>query len=852
MGRRRKILLGSGNALLAPLVKNGNLGRSIAYTRSGLASYFARNRILTNAVANEARHNFTGSGFDGFLSEGARINSIRNATMQGGTDGVIGSGGAAPTNWVLSISSGLTITVAYGTEDGKNYVDFTVSGTPSGSPHFQISFEPQNIVTASQNQNWTLAVNTKLISGNFTNVTASNLRVLEYDSVPSVLLANISSNLLSNITAEEKRQSYTIQLSNANTTNIRPMLTFSGSGSAVSYTVRIYMPQLELGTFRSSFIPTTTVAGFRNSDNPVIDLTQIPGFNANEGTLLVEFKRNSYITARTTAIQIDDGTEANSIRIQQESSAEGYDIRAATTIASSEDTVLTDDIGGGNNLASCAFSYKANDFSFCLNNGTVQTDNSGSVPSGLTSLRIGRNVSSNLYGCIRNARYIPKKLSDSELAIATKRTVKLIKPSGLNLTLPFDIYHILGTKTYWIDPNYDMTVNMVTPITVYYVAIDGNDSNDGLTLETALATYSEAITKGNLTGQPYEIRMQGGLYTRLKLSAATPTQPINFIGENGDVIISAEWEIKTGFTLDSDNTYKVARSNTLNVVDMGVLNEYGDGTVLIEATDVANCKATPGSWYTDNIDVWVHTSDERNLALDATDLKLMLQDGYLNFEDIDGTVYIKNIEVQGGSSGNFRFNSSVDTRVYLDNCAGKYSSIGDAINLDGCASVINLNFRSGGNKADGPNYHALGGKTPEVIELNSVSYYDGEPDVDNNNGSTVHDGIQSFRFNPTIRKAAGRNIHDIGDGTRTWIVAGDVADSRADTADASIDYTAGDPAGNTIMWLTGCSPNGTTTGSQINVKAGTGSTVYIDVGDDLLSGTNTADGTIAAFMQEYS
>src|ERR1044072_2556096 len=44
----------------------------------------------------------------GFLIEEARTNSIRNNSAQGATIGVVGSGGALPTNWNTQNVAGLT------------------------------------------------------------------------------------------------------------------------------------------------------------------------------------------------------------------------------------------------------------------------------------------------------------------------------------------------------------------------------------------------------------------------------------------------------------------------------------------------------------------------------------------------------------------------------------------------------------------------------------------------------------------------------------------------------------------------------------------------------------------------
>jgi hypothetical protein len=63
-----------------------------------------------------------------------------------------------------------------------------------------------------------------------------------------------------------------------------------------------------------------------------------------------------------------------------------------------------------------ALAMKTDDFAGCLNGGTVQTDTSGSPPSGIDLLRIGSHRDGTyLGGWIRQITYIPRRLSNAEL-----------------------------------------------------------------------------------------------------------------------------------------------------------------------------------------------------------------------------------------------------------------------------------------------------------------------------------------------------------------------------------------------------------------------------------------------------
>src|SRR5262245_45817020 len=76
---------------------------------------------------------------NGILVEESRTNSIQNNSMQGAVAGVIGSGGAYPTNWSNNSGggnnpAGLTVTiVGTGTELGIDFVDIRWNGTPNAT-----------------------------------------------------------------------------------------------------------------------------------------------------------------------------------------------------------------------------------------------------------------------------------------------------------------------------------------------------------------------------------------------------------------------------------------------------------------------------------------------------------------------------------------------------------------------------------------------------------------------------------------------------------------------------------------------------------------------------------------------
>ncbi len=157
--------------------------------------------------------------------------------------------------------------------------------------------------------------------------------------------------------------------------------------------------------------------------------------------------------------------------------------------------------------------------------------------------------------------------------------------------------------------------------------LHGSSGNNGLSISTPKSGIDQAITLGNASGAPFEIRIADGLYTRTYAMTTIPTQSFNVVSPNS-AIISHEWETKTGFAITTNNTYVRARSFVLSAFDSSIVDSDGIYEKLTLVANQAACEATAGTWYTDNTDVWVHASDNRDLATDASAIKLMIQSGY--------------------------------------------------------------------------------------------------------------------------------------------------------------------------------------------------------------------------------
>jgi hypothetical protein len=354
----------------------------------------------------------------GLFIEEARTNSLRNSQGGGSTNGVIGSGGAAPTNWTINANAnGVTSEViGTGTENGLAYIDVKVSGTPTANGSVNVGFESTSQVVAANGQTWTLSAFVKLQSGSTANATTS-VAVRGRLVGGGAVAGQTSETTITPTSANLNSQRFlaTITFSNATVERVWPPLTVSYTEAlAIDITLRIAAPQLEQGAFPTSYIPTTTAAATRSADSAVV--TPISSFyNPVESTIFSELSGTS-VAFDSTILAINDTTQN-----------EQLDQRLAITSVTMRVRV------GGVNQASMAgvspvvapvastvykfvAAYKQDDFAASMDGATVVTDTAGSMPSGLSRMEIGRRDGSGfLTGHIRKLAYYPKRLTNALL-----------------------------------------------------------------------------------------------------------------------------------------------------------------------------------------------------------------------------------------------------------------------------------------------------------------------------------------------------------------------------------------------------------------------------------------------------
>jgi len=392
----------------------------ITFTRASTATYFDSTGTLTTAETNAPRLDYDPSTLAalGLLIEEARTNSIRNNTMVGA---VAGTPGTLPTNWFTVIGAGLSQqVVGTGTENGINYVDFRIFGTTAGSVTFDLGFEPNTQVAALTGQIWTESLYQKLVGGTLTNIASLIFRFNEFTSA-GVFVSGQSSPSLSNPTASNlatQRVNATITLNGGATTAfLQAFLRVTTGTGAVDITLRIGLPQLELGAFVTSVIPTTTTALTRAADVASVN-TLSPWFNSASGTLYVEATTPPGLAGFPNSIGISDGTINNRTLTYVFTNGFYSGITTGGVSQGNAAVFVTPTIGAASKFAAA---YNTNLLQSALNGTAGTPDTTINLPSGLNIMRIGAaTLSSNFYNShIQRITYYPRAFSQTELQTLT-------------------------------------------------------------------------------------------------------------------------------------------------------------------------------------------------------------------------------------------------------------------------------------------------------------------------------------------------------------------------------------------------------------------------------------------------
>lgn len=168
----------------------------------------------------------------------------------------------------------------------------------------------------------------------------------------------------------------------------------------------------------TTYIPTVGASVIRSADLPVVSSSS--WLNQSEGSVVVSWEQmylNTNASARSLLVNIDDTTSNNRNVIFANAASglsQGLTIAAGVTSAGIASGTLA-----AQTTYKSVYVYKQDDFTFYQNGASLGTDTSGSVPSGLTQMRIGHRGQDYLNGWIKTLIYYNRRMTNIELGQIT-------------------------------------------------------------------------------------------------------------------------------------------------------------------------------------------------------------------------------------------------------------------------------------------------------------------------------------------------------------------------------------------------------------------------------------------------
>lgn len=394
----------------------------VTFTRASSGTFVGSDGLIKTATTNEPRfdHNPTTGESLGLLVEEQRTNSVTNNTMVGA---VAGTPGTNPTGWVYATaqSNGLTISIAgAGVENGINYIDYRFNGTTVASPN-ACAIGIVN-ATAATAQTWTASTYWKLAAGTTAGTNAWQLGLIENTAGGTFVTgAFYSQTAPTSAALITQRPTATRTLSGGGTVGMvtLPINIPVAGNTAIDFTLRIGLPQLEQGAFATSVIPTSTAAVTRSADVASITGTNFSSwYRQDEGTVFADVSVLSTAGFNQT-ISLNDGTSNNRVELRPVGSL-ATNIRSDCVIAgvakySNTAITVTDQ-----QRRVCTLAVKVNDF-------RLQSGSSGISPTSdavpvvdRLYLNYATFAGGEVNGTIKRLCFWPQRLSNNTLQTLTQ------------------------------------------------------------------------------------------------------------------------------------------------------------------------------------------------------------------------------------------------------------------------------------------------------------------------------------------------------------------------------------------------------------------------------------------------
>lgn len=407
-----------------------------------------------------------------------------------------------------------------------------------------------------------------------------------------------------------------------------------------------------------------------------------------------------------------------------------------------------------------------------------------------------------------------------ELIAAALATERVTAPVGFAWTPPVKIYrsgNVFTTDFYaddWKEP----------ATTAIWVKESGNNTTGNGTQGNpyrGIARAMQHAAAGADVG--YNIFVEAGEYRGGDgFLGQTCDRHINLIAVGGRVLATNKSTALTSWTLDGPGTYKATHAIVITDVRdwrYPVTWPNGDQTpqILTKVLSLAECQATPGTWYVSGSDKWVHLSDGRVPDAGPGGDVGMINGNNAFLMAHNRRWFMQGFDIEGGGTTCIGVTAATGVaveRLVLDDCRVWLQTVSTdrAVRLDGVATAILNRVRSFGSAGDGIGYSRRDGSSPScnAMEIECVTYGAGRAGGANNfNGSTNHAAGRTIRVNCVYRNTYGPIVADVNE-SHCWCLGVDAQNCLLDTADSqdSCFQNNGFTGSGPKMWLDACKAGG--------------------------------------------
>ncbi len=385
----------------------------ITFTRASTATFFNSAGVLTSAATNAPRFDYNPSTLaaQGLLIEESRANLFTYSAQF--DDAAWLKGGTISANEIVAPDGTLSA-------DLLTAANTTFSGSLRQTPTVT-SATAYTISAFVKKNNWRY-VGLRFSTSTFGATEQVPFYDFDTDAVSNggVTGATITRTLVGNGWVRLAMTFTSTSTSGTSQIWITDSNGATAPAKAGTESVYVWGAQLEAGAFPTSYIPTTTTALTRAQDRAVVN-TISPWYNSVAGTIYAEF---SLTLPASGGNQFFTQTSDNSYnnRIVNNISSTAFPNTSTVSGGTSDGFASTAGAVTANTTVKVAAAYASNDLAISLNGGTVATDNTVTIPSGLTRFDLGsdhlgfNNVKA---GYLRRITYYPTRLSNAQLQAIT-------------------------------------------------------------------------------------------------------------------------------------------------------------------------------------------------------------------------------------------------------------------------------------------------------------------------------------------------------------------------------------------------------------------------------------------------